>query len=1462
MENEHTCCTQDDTTREGTSTLTRFLRMLDPVNAPLDPRNSMDLLVFAKHYADLLRFYDMDDSVNCVEAGADDPKTQNANTSQEQSKKELVPVRQDQKKLPENKKPLITWKEFFYSDIAVVVASISQYERKLLLIKKEYDALREEVELDTTKENFRELFYCIVHHLKRIQRWQERSIDGHPLKNELEIKIKSFLAPALKKLIAYDKGMLASMQFDFRMTGQYESFKAEPWNCDYTQPDFDASIYVGDTTKKKIIYALMYVDDIFNTLYKSYEEITGRSGYYWQKAIEDYPSHQPHMALFISFVELFGHARNELNTLTKRHLDFLYRDVLHLTEKPAKPDSVYLIYQLAKGIDEYDLKQGTELTAGKDAIGKQLLYNTDKELVINKASVKELKTVFLDKDNSIKNIYTAPVANSADGKGEKFANAETAWSTFGYFEPQKSGNTITGEKAQFGFAFATPQLNLSQSDRTIDIKIYFKNPDGRNDRIKLTSDDFEIYFSGEKDWISPLVETETEELQVGSSKKKIAVPVVFRDRLINFLNSPDLSTRKIAPPEHSLGPIFDNAALGSADGKDDYDLDKTAESLVSKRELLKGRFTALSEIYEKDKIGEDKINDLIYSFSNKIAVADNTDHVLFFRTRIQPQQESITSAGKEFKNFTFKTQNPVCKIVFKQDSEIYESLKDIMVAKVEINVAVEGLKDIIVENDDGPIDPQKDFYPFTARPSAGSSVMFGAKEFENKNIDLFSANVEWKGEYNFNQRYMGYVDFNDYPGENSIPENNPRKNYTNYQGNVEVFIKNNWDHPSLKKRDTIGMANMVERVDVTNRIHLFESDKGGTAKWNAFPFLIDGDNRFYSQSVASNNYKLLKVVLGRNDFGHELYPTLITQYLAKRKKIVKDDKNKGDFIVVNCGENDHDIFIPSTPAEIKIKSISFDYISSQTLDPSNSQFFHLYPFGEAEVFCEPDSDFPFTFNETNFDKLLETEKETSQLIIPARYLLPQFRNGSDSAVTEMLKNLNAQVLLRHKEFNSRKYFQLNQYFSLFQQQGNLYIGIENLSPPQNLSLLFKFADGTAYDNDSEPPKINWSYLVNNEWMPLPQDHLISDSTYGFQTAGIVLIDFPADATNDNTLLTTGLHWLCASIDKNGDRIPKLIDVIAQANQATFSDHHNDPAHYLSPLPEKSISKPFVKIPEVKVIDQPFESFDGKPREEGIQFYQRVSERLRHKGRAITPHDYEHLVLEQFPSVYKVRVLVHNDPECICRHENPDNTLPNDCCCPQVAPGHVLIVPVSNLRNKNAVDTLKPRTGRRTLLKIEKFLQKRVSPFVKVHAKNPKFEEVKLGFSVKFYTGIDKGFYKRKLNEDLVHYLTPWAFDSTFEVFFGNSIYASKIINFIEELEYVNYLTCFRMIHIVKGCCEADSLVELDCDEMQMPVSKDNIPGRFLTEVVATSPQAILVSARQHCIRLIEEEPAVDNCHCS
>jgi hypothetical protein len=387
---------------------------------------------------------------------------------------------------------------------------------------------------------------------------------------------------------------------------------------------------------------------------------------------------------------------------------------------------------------------------------------------------------------------------------------------------------------------------------------------------------------------------------------------------------------------------------------------------------------------------------------------------------------------------------------------------------------------------------------------------------------------------------------------------------------------------------------------------------------------------------------------------------------------------------------------------------------------------------------------------------------------------------------------------------------------------------------------------------------------------LPDENIVADSTYGLQATGIILFDFPADATNNNTVVAKGLHWLCASVDKDADKIPKIINVIAQANKAVFYDQQNDPLHYKIPLPAESIAKLSVKVPEVKLVQQPFESFDGKMREEGKVFYARASERLRHKHRAITPWDYEHLVLQHFPAIYKVKCLTHTDPECICRHPKVNSVIDKtQCCCGQVAPGHVLIVPVSNLRNKNVVDILKPRTGRRTLLQIEQYLKKLTSPFVHVHAKNPKFEEIKTAFNVKFYTGTDKGRYLKRLNEDIIKFLTPWAFDVNREVVFGGSVYASAIINFIEELDYVDYITCFRMIHIVKGCCESDTFIDLSCTDMKKKldeevdsVRKIKLGDRCLNMIEATSPQAILTSAKKHCIELIIEPKEKDKCNCS
>ena len=134
------------------------------------------------------------------------------------------------------------------------------------------------------------------------------------------------------------------------------------------------------------------------------EEYTGLIHYYneenkqdgtWQDFFQQNTSpDQPHYALFLAFTWLFRVLQKDINSLTERHLDHYYKEILQLDTKPAKADSVHLLFEIAKNVDQHLLKKGTLLKAGKDDGGKELFYALDQDLVLNKASVAELKTVF------------------------------------------------------------------------------------------------------------------------------------------------------------------------------------------------------------------------------------------------------------------------------------------------------------------------------------------------------------------------------------------------------------------------------------------------------------------------------------------------------------------------------------------------------------------------------------------------------------------------------------------------------------------------------------------------------------------------------------------------------------------------------------------------------------------------------------------------------------------------------------------------------------------------------------------------------------------------------------------------------------------------------------------------------------------------------------------------------------
>jgi hypothetical protein len=71
--------------------------------------------------------------------------------------------------------------------------------------------------------------------------------------------------------------------------------------------------------------------------------------------------------------EHFFDAQNHLNTNAQRQLDFFYRQVLGFKEKPAVPDKVHVLFELAKQIDSRTLEAGTLLKAGKDSSDKDVI---------------------------------------------------------------------------------------------------------------------------------------------------------------------------------------------------------------------------------------------------------------------------------------------------------------------------------------------------------------------------------------------------------------------------------------------------------------------------------------------------------------------------------------------------------------------------------------------------------------------------------------------------------------------------------------------------------------------------------------------------------------------------------------------------------------------------------------------------------------------------------------------------------------------------------------------------------------------------------------------------------------------------------------------------------------------------------------------------------------------------------
>ncbi|MEO0407817.1 MAG: baseplate J/gp47 family protein, partial [Cyanobacteria bacterium P01_A01_bin.135] len=364
----------------------------------------------------------------------------------------------------------------------------------------------------------------------------------------------------------------------------------------------------------------------------------------------------------------------------------------------------------------------------------------------------------------------------------------------------------------------------------------------------------------------------------------------------------------------------------------------------------------------------------------------------------------------------------------------------------------------------------------------------------------------------------------------------------------------------------------------------------------------------------------------------------------------------------------------------------------------------------------------------------------------------------------------------------------------FAQEGELLIGVVNLDPPTALPLLFQVAEATA-DTElrrTEASEPTWSYLRGNTWKSL-SDRISEDATQGLIRSGIVHLGIPEDISNaGTTILDPSLHWIKLSVPARSRTVCHIIGLHPQAARATFADGGNDPDRLAEPLPAGTIAKLEKPQPAVKGIEQPYPSEGGRVQEAPPQFYTRVSERLRHKGRAVTIFDYERLVLENFPDIYKVRCLNHG------QFDDQTNALF------ELAPGAVTLAVLPDLSQRPTLNDLQPKVNINRLQAIEDYLTTLASSWSTIKVVNPQYEPIQVTFEVKFRSPYDAnfGFYRRELDRAIASFLTPWTLDQAADINFGGRIYRSSILNFVEEQDYVDYVTNFRMTHLGQDVREA------------------------------------------------------------
>ncbi len=1186
----------------GTKQNLRCPRALNPSYAQVDERDLPTLLAFIAQYSELLNFYDMSGNI------------------------------------------VGDWQPFFTFDISFLLAQICVSEAPTDALDEAAHAYRMVQDENNAHKMLRQIFSAA----SKINHWYCRAkciADNEQEDNPLHLTLEATIQQDLKR---YYQQILQTPVWQ-----RYWENLAERQGT-----TFDALWHAIDKDKDKKIWSdnLFSILNAFDRAIKNLRQLARR---YLEESLTLKTNHAPHTALLAAFARLFGVVQAELNTYTRRHLDYYFNDILRLSPRPGQVDLAHLSFVLAPHINNYLLEAGTLLTAGKDQEGKDIIFSTEKNLWLNQTQIAALKTVrithYKDPAQERPPLMTKVLAYSVLDSPENInalTNAEktqSAWATFGCDGSALASTSVQSSApyAELGFVIASPLLLLKEGERTITLT--FSCDDGSHNHLQKWLQAYQAYLKA----TLGLVIEDNLALLADSCRVYLSGPTGwFEATQIEFTG--DLPMQDLQSPT-------------------------TSQKLPA------------------------------LSLSIKLAplappVVENP--------ALEPQNQETAPL-------------PMLKLIMNQAAHVcaYPLFKKLVEQKLLLNVSVQGLKNIQLENQLGAIAEDKPFPPFGMVPVVGSYLQISDRELSKPFLHKVNVVIEWMNfplGNDLTAHYTGY-----------------QASFTNdlFKVHASRYLGDSWE-PLASLASNKGYD---KRSNKEYEFFLFDppvinssarQECAAIASTTCLPLIFTHplspaamaaqarQEREVARSLSAGS---LRIALSSPAyaFGHALYPTQLTAAILANSRLARYRK-------------DTDAVLPNPPFVPIIKSLSVDYEACEVLDLSadycgqdsassmHSRFYHIAPFGYVEE-------------------------------IPG--MTPQYSTNSE--------------------------------------QGQLHIGLSGLKPPETVTLLFQMQDRLMQQSYAgistavcPKPVVVWRYLSHNVWKPLSKQHILGDTTKALTCSGILKLQIPSDINTDNTLMPSGIFWLSALVLENIEYVSDTIKIYTQAVSAKRLSEGESGCDYTiqGNLPAQSIYSLVEKAAEIKSVVQPFATTGGRFAETTEQFEMRVSERLKHKQRAIQPGDYERLVLEAFPEIEQAKCVGPNNS----RGYKVQTTL---------KPGQVVLAVVPVRASGSSLEA--QQVPHSTLWDIADYLRKHASPFVQqIQVCNPIYEQLKVFATVKFYAGNEALHDVTQLNHAINHFLAPWQKNMTQAIPLGcGELRVENIAAFIKQLPYVQRLIDITVLHL-------------------------------------------------------------------